>query len=306
MIIVSGLIADDPIRLVLEQLIKRDYEFLFVDELEYPSGISLYQEWDFDNHSRGYLKSRDGAYVDLEKVTGVYIRFADFQFAEFLKDFRDWEKEIIKAERNFSQSFIFDDLECAVVNRLSSQMSNACKPLQTAIASRYGFPTPQTVITSDPMCAQDFFKQCDGSIIYKAMGGTRTIVERVNFHDLDRLEEVRVCPVMFQEFVPGVNVRVHVVDEEIFATRVYASSVDYRYSSTRFEPIKLPQSVEDACVNITRDLDLLMSGIDLIEREGQYWFLEANPSPGFSFYEVNAEQPISEALVTLLKNGTSK
>jgi glutathione synthase/RimK-type ligase-like ATP-grasp enzyme len=289
---------------VLEQLIKRDYEFLFLDELEYPSGISLYQEWDIDNYSKGYLKSHDGTCVDLEKLTGVYIRFADFQFTEFLKNFHEWEKEIIKAERNFSQSFIFDDLECAVVNRLSSQMSNACKPLQTAIAARYGFPTPRTVITSDPVYAQEFIKECDGSVIYKAMGGTRTIVERVNLNDLKRLDEVRICPVMFQEFVPGVNVRVHVVDKVVFATRVYASSVDYRYSPTRFEPMKLPQAVEDACVKITSDLDLLMSGIDLIESEGQYWFLEANPSPGFSFYEVNAKQPISAALITLLKNGT--
>lgn len=67
----------------------------------------------------------------------------------------------------------------------------------------------------------------------------------------------------------------------------------------------MPTELEQKCIAISRYLGLNFAGIDLIDQDGEYFFLEANPSPGFSFYEYKAYQPISEAIATLLKNGKS-
>ena len=172
------------------------------------------------------------------------------------------------------------------------------------LAQQYGFAIPDTVVTNDPTVAADFVDEKKGEVVFKGIGGTRTIVAKIGNDELDRLSLLPACPVMFQEFVPGVNVRVHVVGDRLFATRIFSDAVDYRYAPTRFEPVTLPTAVADACVSITHDLELLFSGIDLIENDHVFWFLEANPSPGFSFYELNTGLPISEALVELLVAGS--
>jgi D-alanine-D-alanine ligase-like ATP-grasp enzyme len=49
---------------------------------------------------------------------------------------------------------------------------------------------------------------------------------------------------------------------------------------------------------------LLVSGIDLRVTDNDEWFcLEVNPSPGFTFYEDATGQPVAEAIADLLARG---
>ena len=189
------------------------------------------------------------------------------------------------------------------MNPLRSMVSNDSKPFQTLIAHKFGFKIPRTLITSAPEEALRFREQCDGKIIYKPIGSSRSIVKLLEPSDLERLELIRKCPVQFQEYLHGINVRVHVVGEEIFCAKVYTKKVDYRYSADRFETISIPKDLEKKCIDISHYLGLYMTGIDFIEQDGEYYCLEVNPSPAFSFYELNAFQPISSALANLLKDG---
>jgi glutathione synthase/RimK-type ligase-like ATP-grasp enzyme len=51
-------------------------------------------------------------------------------------------------------------------------------------------------------------------------------------------------------------------------------------------------------------MDLVLTGIDLKRTpEGAYYCFEANPSPGFLYYEQHSGQPISLALAELLRRG---
>ena len=122
---------------------------------------------------------------------------------------------------------------------------------------------------------------------------------------------VRHCSTQFQAFIPGDNVRVHVVGERLFATRVRSNAVDYRYASregveVEMEPTDLPPDVASACRRISHDLRLLHAGIDLKKTPGGEWYcLEVNPCPGFIYYERNTGQPISLALAELLQAGAT-
>jgi glutathione synthase/RimK-type ligase-like ATP-grasp enzyme len=123
---------------------------------------------------------------------------------------------------------------------------------------------------------------------------------------LTRLPLLRQGSAQFQRYVPGDNVRVHVVGERVFATRVKSEAVDYRYAQQEGQSCQMSEEVltpeiEEACIRVTRRMDLMFAGIDLkITPQGETFCFEVNPSPGFSFYELGTGQPISAALADLL------
>jgi glutathione synthase/RimK-type ligase-like ATP-grasp enzyme len=163
-----------------------------------------------------------------------------------------------------------------------------------------------------PEEAAAFYEACGKKIIYKSLSGVRSIVRRLEEEDLPRLELVRNCPVQFQEVVEGVDVRVHTVDDKVFATELISQASDYRYAastghSLTARPIDLPLDMASACVQLARSVGLVVSGIDLRRAvNGQYYCFEINPSPGFLFYERATGQPISEAVAKLLRAGVTQ
>jgi glutathione synthase/RimK-type ligase-like ATP-grasp enzyme len=134
-------------------------------------------------------------------------------------------------------------------------------------------------------------------------------VRRVDEGYAARLERVRALPTQFQALVEGEDVRVHVVDGEVFATRIRSAATDYRYAGrdgleAELTATELPGDVAQRCVDLARSLDLPLVGIDLRETpDGRFVCFEANPMPGYSYFESQTGQPISEALVRYLVRG---
>jgi glutathione synthase/RimK-type ligase-like ATP-grasp enzyme len=159
------------------------------------------------------------------------------------------------------------------------------------------------------LAAERFFEENKGEVIYKSLSGIRSIVRRVQPEQVARLPLLRNGPAQFQSFIPGENVRVHTVGDQLFATRVHSETVDYRYASregknVEMEPTSLPPVVAESCLRLARELDLLLTGIDLKETpDGDYYCFEVNPCPGFLYYEKYTRQPISTALASLLHHG---
>jgi glutathione synthase/RimK-type ligase-like ATP-grasp enzyme len=117
---------------------------------------------------------------------------------------------------------------------------------------------------------------------------------------------VRHCPTQFQEWVDGVDIRVHVVGHQTFATELVSAASDYRYArrsghTVTAEAIELPPRIEAACKRFASDAGLMVAGIDLRRTPADdFYCFEMNPSPGFLFYERATGQPISEAVARLL------
>ena len=90
-------------------------------------------------------------------------------------------------------------------------------------------------------------------------------------------------------------------------TQVDSSAVDYRYAADQvgeaaeLEPVDLDEDVATRCRDLTRDLGLLVSGVDLrLSPEHPPVCFEVNPSPGYSYYELSTGQPIADAIARLL------
>jgi hypothetical protein len=194
--------------------------------------------------------------------------------------------------------------EVLVVNRPSTMTSNNSKPWQSEFIAQTGFAVPETLLTNDPAEAAAFRDSC-GDVVYKSISGVRSRVSVLLEQDLERVAGA-ACPVQFQRHVSGTDVRVHVVGNEVFACEIWSSADDYRYPAApeqvpRLAACSLPKDVERRCLSLARRLGLVVTGIDLRRDEHNVWWcFEANPSPGFTYYESETGLPIAQALANLL------
>lgn len=196
----------------------------------------------------------------------------------------------------------------AVVNPPSAMASNDSKPAQLAQLEDLGFLVPDTIVTNDREVAEDFWAR-HGAVVYKSTSGIRSIANTLTTAHRDRLDRLATCPTQFQEFIPGVDYRVHVVGDEVFSTQIVSTATDYRYAATQaaqrtMAAAQLPDHVADRCHHVTRELGLLLSGIDLRRTpDGDWYCFEVNTAPAFSWFQDHTGQPIAEAVAAVLQHG---
>lgn len=163
-----------------------------------------------------------------------------------------------------------------------------------------GVPVPQTLATNDPAAVVDLARRVDGNLVYKPVAGGG-LCRRVTADDLgdDRLRRLASAPVLFQEEIPGRNVRVYVVGGEVVAVyEIISNAVDYRESETTVVPVEASDDERKACRRAAEACALVFTGIDLKRRpDGSFAILECNPSPMFAAIERRTgSSAISEAL----------
>jgi glutathione synthase/RimK-type ligase-like ATP-grasp enzyme len=177
-----------------------------------------------------------------------------------------------------------------MVNRPSAMASNGSKPRQALTIAAHGFAVPETLISTDADAVIEFGERHE-AVVYKSISGIRSIVSRLDLADRDRLADLSSCPTQFQQHVPGVDYRVHVVGDQVFCSRIESVADDYRYSSRQglpvsVQPATLPGDWPDRCRALSAELDFLLAGIDLrCTPDGVWYCFEVNPSPAFSFYD---------------------
>jgi len=195
-----------------------------------------------------------------------------------------------------------------VVNRPSAMLRCSSKPCQSTMIRDAGFEYPETLITTDPEAAQEFLSR-HGSVVYKSISSIRSIVARVTVAHQERLGDIQWCPTQFQEYIQGLDHRVHVVGDEIFSCTIESEAVDYRYASregaaVEIRSVNLPDDCIERCRTLTACMGLTVAGIDLRRTpDGAWYCFEVNPSPAFTFFECDPEDAIATAMARLLTGG---
>jgi hypothetical protein len=300
MILLCGIPSEPPISMVRDEIIKLGLPYVMFNQrmfdcMDLSFSIS-------ESRVKGKLRIDQGIYR-LEDFKGVYFRLMNDQLLPELKD------EPPNSPRRRFCLALHDSLlrwcevsPARVVNRTSVMASNFSKPYQIQIIQQYGFNVPETLITNNPKLVKRFLHKHQ-RVIYKSISGVRSIVQMLELKDLDRLELIRWCPVQFQEYIEGSNVRVHVIGTNVFATEAVSTATDYRYpqldkgASTELNGFKLSDELARLCIGLTHQLKLEFSGIDLkITPQGKIYCLEVNTNPGFSYYELSTGQPIAKTL----------
>src|SRR5262249_10189507 len=112
------------------------------------------------------------------------------------------------------------------------------------------------------------------------------------------------------------DIRVTVVGKKVFAATVTPTMADKtpaavrdwragdHYGGTTIQAFELPAAIARACVRHVKELGLMYGAIHLLlDKKGNFWFLENNPNGQWAFIEEATKQPIGKAIAELLMAG---
>jgi glutathione synthase/RimK-type ligase-like ATP-grasp enzyme len=297
MILVEGIPSDPPLAAVEAELSRRGVPSLFLDQRAAPQTTLRMEVGDRVNGALTVFEET----VRLEDIRAVYPRPHELtQLASAAQEVRPGHAAAL-----YAAMLVWLDVTPAfVLNRPVAMALNASKPYQAALIEAVGLRTPPTLLTTDPDAATSF-RDRHGTVIYKSISAMRSIVARLGADDVTRLQNVTWCPTQFQRRIGGFEVRVHVMGDAIFASRIISDADDYRYAALTGHDMdivsfELPPEVAALCRKVTAALGYVIAGLDLRCEDGAWYCFEANPSPGFTYYEQRTGQPIAAAVADLL------
>lgn len=165
------------------------------------------------------------------------------------------------------------------------------KLVQIRVAQQVGFRTPQTLASQNPQHIQQFCAMLDNRVVVKVVKGTHkapVLTTMVNEAMLKAEESMRLCPAIYQEFIPGTHhVRACCFGDAVYAALIESKDLDWRANLD--VPVSILDLSEDVKVRLRRVLKVLgikMGIFDLkLDEEGEPIWLEVNPQGQFLFLE---------------------
>lgn len=176
-------------------------------------------------------------------------------------------------------------------------------PYGCDVLDSMGIDVPETLATSDSEAAKRFLES-HGEVVYKPIAGIGG-AHVLSADDSDELQNL-TTPVLFQELVPGNDVRAYVVDGEFVGAFEYAHDGDafsFKASDDEIdaEAVDLPDSARRDVLRAVDASPTNYSGVDLRLREdGSYSLVEVNAGGRFMLPDTAGITNVSGALAAYL------
>ena len=251
---------------------------------------------------------------------------ADISAAWSLRDsvVRDTDDSSVEArfrgsETDAALKMFLSILPCPWVNRkqdVSFLTSN--KLYQQVVAAECGLTVPLTLVSNDPS-AVTAFSDSARWLLLKSMGYVRLdnagryflYSERFSHEELTTEQDaIRACPIFAQEYVEKrYEYRVMAIGNRILSCRIDSQAseqtkVDWRHydlENVAHIQVDLPRHVNEKILHFMQRVNLQYGAIDLIETpEGDFVFLEINPSGQWGWIADLAGLPIADAVADML------
>ena len=296
--LVLGHVRDQHAQHMMARLAARGHDTALVQSPSFPATLSLSI---YPGSSGGALQLEDGATVAFEDIGSVYWRNFGGVAAESTRATRGTTADIAH----------FDSMACL---RSWMQMKNGTrwfnsweafqshqeKPHQLSLVAGAGVRIPRTYIGNHADHIRAFCEQVPEAIFKPVYGGSST--QRITARHLegDHLANALTqAPITLQEYVAGTNVRTYAIGSTCFTAELVSDKVDFRDDrGLQIVPIDTPPGLAAATAAIMRVLGLRWTAIDWRRNvQGEYYFLEANPSPMFIAFEKRSGYPITDTLI---------
>lgn len=310
MILVVSYASEDHTREVVRRLEARSREVCLIDLADFPAQADLALTWG-NGEAPGYRARTARGSVDLARVrAGWWRRVRPFEVQPAVKR-RD--RAFATSETTQAVYGMLDSLSCRWMNPRLPDEAAQHKPAQWAVAHQVGLKLPRTLVTNEPEAARSFVEAVGvGRTVFKAFLAatedwreTRLVLKE----DMDRLDSVRYAPVIFQEYVEGVDLRITIVGDSIFAAEIDARHTSYpvdmrmAVGESKVSPVTLPTRVASGLKKLMQRLGLVYGAIDMRRTSGgDYHFLEVNPAGQWLFVEARTGLPISQAVADTLSS----
>lgn len=243
-----------------------------------------------------------------EEVKGIYFRAPVFLRTQSKKELTLNEQ----LERNQWSSF----LRNLIVFKNAFWINNPVdvyraenKMYQLCIAQECGFKIPKTMITNSSKIQinddnEYIIKSLDTALFYD-MEKKR---EMFTYSNVVRGEELREydlkqAPIFVQEFLePKIDCRITYINDKIFSVMIKKNDKgiygDWRFYKEQLDyvPFTLPVHVKRSINQLMNKLNLKFGGVDLAYVNGEYYFIEVNPTGEWGWLEIRAGMDISSAI----------
>lgn len=258
-----------------------------------------------------YIDLESGRRIDLDRVGAVWSRrIRGFELDPAVTD--DTARLFAHSETTEAVQGFAHAMSCYWMNPPAADEMALRKVTQHRIATRLGMRIPETLVTNDPDEARAFIEAYSATgVIRKAF---RNIPQapretlKIGPAEMALLDTIRFAPVILQEYIPvALDLRVTVVDEEIFATSFRSEAryeVDYRpgVGTAEVRPYDLPDDETAKLRQLMAAFGLKFGAVDYrVTPEGEHVFFEVNPAGEYLFVSERTGQPIPQAIAAALE-----
>lgn len=185
---------------------------------------------------------------------------------------------------------------------------------QLELAHRLNFKVPRTLVTSSPQQAKQFIDNV-GHVVTKAMTAEAVWINEMPYlvytthvpRDVD-FSGLSISPAIFQEEIEkDFDIRVTVIGTQAFSCEIHQTGsihdeIDWRKGTTGnelvYKPCEFPMS--ETCIRMVAIMGLQYGAIEFVmDKKGDYWFMEINPNGQWGFIELETGLPLSQAMANL-------
>lgn len=301
MILILGHPKEDHSALIAEKIKAQGQSVFFLDTRRYPTELSL--SYSVEQKGQGLLKDKQsGQNIAFSDIQSAYWRLHMGVAIQSLKT-PDHLSSFAFREIENSMRIALKSLDCFWVNPPSAIEDHHHKAHQLHILKTTGLRVPKTLVSNDYESVKHFFEAMNGQVIYKPLiKGYYTTRLTPDILVPEQFHRMFPIPAQFQEYIPGTDLMVYRIDKHLYTAEVKTESLDFRSDqAARRKPITLPNTVQSDCFKLANALKQVFSLIDIRRTpDGEYVFIEGNPSPRYIEFESETGYPISDTLVELL------
>lgn len=227
-------------------------------------------------------------YFDDELLTPTSVYWRTIYFDSFGKDEEQYQNSIA-----FMQLFFNAFPNVTWLNKPSAFAEHFTKIHQLKKVTSI---KPATLFTNNADDAYAFASNYD-RIALKPIGGG-AYIEKYTADKLLNYEFTQ--PVCLQEFIEGTNMRTFIVGDNIYTAAIDTDADDWRTADFTYTAVDLADYLEDQAFHIAHVLGYTWTAIDWIFSNDRLYFLEANFSPMWLYFEEQTDYPITKNIANLL------
>ena len=289
---------DPHVNYIRDALLYKNQKVICIDTAKYPEQWQL--SW-LPRSSHGAILQND-LMVEFSQIRSAYWRLVSAST-------RQSKNPIINRDCASMLCTLLSVPHIHWVNGKEAIDMHKVKPMQLHYAKLLGATVPRSYMGNDANQAMDFLKSIKHAIFKPIHGGAKT--QSID-HQQRQIRHLRdslaICPVTLQEYIQGTNVRTYVIGHCVFSIEISSTRVDFRDDhNARAIPLPTPPDVAHLARRIMRYFKMQWTAIDWRKNlDGQYYFLEANPSPMFIDLQMSTGLPIGERLLELLIQPSNK
>lgn len=227
-------------------------------------------------------------YFDDELLTPTSVYWRTIYFDSFGEDEEQYQNSIA-----FMQLFFNAFPNVTWLNKPSAFAEHFTKIHQLKKVTSI---KPATLFTNNADDAYAFASNYD-RIALKPIGGG-AYIEKYTADKLLNYEFTQ--PVCLQEFIEGTNMRTFIVGDNIYTAAIDTDADDWRTADFTYTAVDLADYLEDQAFHIAHVLGYTWTAIDWIFSNDRLYFLEANFSPMWLYFEEQTDYPITKNIANLL------